>query len=113
MSKIDVFQETKKEHEKLAEIINGSFLSNNKSLIHYAKIKDIYSEIAFSFSIQSGERHSYENSERLTFFIGEACKKLKDSILKKAMVLFQQDVEKKRNAATDEAKEVLGMTEGD
>lgn len=107
MSKIDDFTIAQKKHEELIDIIGTSKKDGNNLGIPIAKRDDIYSMIAFSFSNRRSDRHRYENSDRLTEFIGQACDELRFQIVDKAIELSSLALLSKAAMAKEEAENVL------
>ena len=111
MEMIEIYKKALNQHENLKQIIEKSMKEGNTALMHYAKLKEIYHVVGFSFSIKHGNRHEYDKSQRLSEYIGLACKEMLPAILKRAIELSNKDITKKLKACRNEAKNVLKQIE--
>ena len=106
-SLIDVYTQSKKEHEEMCHIIDESGLEQNSRYLHTHRLNDIYHEVAFSFNTKKSNRHSYDKSKRLSEYIAKACEHFMDEILEMAKVKSEQDLLLRAKNATEEANAVL------
>jgi len=100
------FTEAKRQHDNLVDILSKSLEGGNSVCVH-SQMDTIYSQVNFSFSIKRGS-HSYENSDRVAHFIGEACKCLSVLIIEKAKELSAKNLLEIAKSAKEEAEEVIG-----
>ena len=107
ISKIDNYKRLKGIADECKRIITNS----KNGTVHFAKQSESYHLVAFSFITEGFNSHTYEKSNELAEYLGEACKEFKNKIMERVIEIAENKAKEARNAAKEEAKLVLQETE--